>query len=309
MLARRLIQSLSVSDDAEGIMISGLKQACGFEYTSKLQRMFTDITLSGDINEKFKEFLRNKSLELGKVDFNIMVLTAGSWPLQTQSSNFNVPQELEKCVNHFQTYYNTQHHGRKLNWLHHLSKGDIRALCLKKKYEMQVSNYQMAVMLLYNSAEGNSITFEHALNSTSIKDVELKKTIESLVEAKLLICKDRKDGEYALTDSFTINSAFTSKRLKIKLTAAVQKETKQENDQTHKAVEEDRKIFLQAAIVRIMKARKVLNHVNLVQEVIEQAKVRFTPHIPMIKKCIEGLIEKEYLTRIEGESDKYQYVA
>lgn len=58
-----------------------------------------------------------------------------------------------------------------------------------------------------------------------------------------------------------------------------------------------------------MKARKVLNHVNLVQEVIDQAKARFTPNVPMIKKCIEQLIEKEYLTRIEGENDKYQYVA
>ena len=31
---------MSASDDAEASMISKLKQACGFEYTSKLQRMF-----------------------------------------------------------------------------------------------------------------------------------------------------------------------------------------------------------------------------------------------------------------------------
>jgi hypothetical protein len=58
-----------------------------------------------------------------------------------------------------------------------------------------------------------------------------------------------------------------------------------------------------------MKARKVLTHVNLVQEVIQQSKLRFQPSIPMIKKCIEFLIEKEYLTRMGAESDKYQYVA
>lgn len=40
MLAKRLVQHMSASDDAESSMISKLKQACGFEYTSKLQRMF-----------------------------------------------------------------------------------------------------------------------------------------------------------------------------------------------------------------------------------------------------------------------------
>lgn len=40
MLAKRLVHHTSASDDAEASMISKLKQACGYEYTIKLQRMF-----------------------------------------------------------------------------------------------------------------------------------------------------------------------------------------------------------------------------------------------------------------------------
>lgn len=35
------------------------QQACGFEYTSKLQRMFQDIGVSKDLNEQFKKHLTN----------------------------------------------------------------------------------------------------------------------------------------------------------------------------------------------------------------------------------------------------------
>ena len=40
-LSKRLIYSVSASDEAEASMISKLRDACGFEYTNKLQRMFT----------------------------------------------------------------------------------------------------------------------------------------------------------------------------------------------------------------------------------------------------------------------------
>lgn len=55
-LARRLVQQTSASDDAESTMITKLKSACGFEYTSKLQRMFLDVGVSKSLNEAFKKY-------------------------------------------------------------------------------------------------------------------------------------------------------------------------------------------------------------------------------------------------------------
>ena len=40
-LSRRLIFGVSASAESEESMISKLKEACGFEYTNKFQRMFT----------------------------------------------------------------------------------------------------------------------------------------------------------------------------------------------------------------------------------------------------------------------------
>lgn len=63
-LAKRLVSQASASDDAEATMISKLKTACGFEYTSKLQRMFLDVGVSKDLNELFKKQIDTNGQQL-----------------------------------------------------------------------------------------------------------------------------------------------------------------------------------------------------------------------------------------------------
>eukprot|EP01132_Coremiostelium_polycephalum_P011565 gene11565-14165_t len=304
MLSRRLINGTSVSDDIERFMITGLKQACGFEYTSKFQRMFTDITLSTETNEDFKSYLTKNNISIGKIDFSILVLTSGSWSLHSQTSSFIVPQELTICISAFQQYYQNQHQGRKLNWLHHLCKAEVKTNFTKKPYEFQVTNFQLGILLLFNTQD--TVTLDDITKFTNLNENELSRTLQSLLEAKIILQKKNPDSA---TQEYVVNNAYANKRLKVKVSSSLQKETPTQTEETYKGIDEDRKLYLQASIVRIMKARKTTTHVSLIQEVIEHSRLRFQPNIPMIKKCIEQLIEKEYIQRAEGESDKYFYVA
>lgn len=51
------------------------QQACGYEFTSKLHRMYTDMSVSADLNNKFNNFIKNQDtiIDLG-ISFQIYVL-------------------------------------------------------------------------------------------------------------------------------------------------------------------------------------------------------------------------------------------
>uniref|UniRef100_A0A665VEY2 Cullin family profile domain-containing protein n=1 Tax=Echeneis naucrates TaxID=173247 RepID=A0A665VEY2_ECHNA len=308
MLAKRLIHCLSLSMDSEEAMINKLKQACGYEFTSKLHRMYTDMSVSADLNNKFNNFIKTQEtvVDLG-ISFQIYVLQAGAWPLtHVPSSTFAIPQELEKSVQMFELFYNQHFSGRKLTWLHYLCTGEVKMNYLSKPYVAMVTTYQMAVLLAFNNSQ--MVSYKELQDGTQMNEKELQKTIKSLLDVKMLNHDSEKE-EIEAESTFSLNMSFTSKRTKFKITTSMQKDTPQEMEQTRSAVDEDRKMYLQAAIVRIMKARKVLRHNALIQEVINQSKARFNPSISMIKKCIEVLIDKQYIERSQTSADEYSYVA
>ncbi|KAJ3109444.1 hypothetical protein HDU97_006689 [Phlyctochytrium planicorne] len=300
LLAKRLIFASSISDDAESNMITRLKNACGFEYTAKLQRMFTDMALSGDVNRHFASDLAKTNKSLG-VDFNILVLTAGSWPLANNMvTDVQLPVELETCVSEFSRFYGSVHNGRKIAWLYHLSKVDMKVNFTDRRYELNVSLHQLCLLQLFN--KNDRFAVKELVELTKIPESDIRRLLKPLLDIKMLESSTSVVEESSI---ITLNMKFTSKRTKIKVSANIQMESNQEAASTRKAVEDDRRLFVEATIVRIMKSRKTIGHALLVQDTIDLSKSRFPATVSLVKKCIEKLIEKGYMARKDDDLDVY----
>ena len=169
----------------------------------------------------------------------------------------------------------------------------------------------------------------------------LAPTPQSLACGKVRVLNKTPRGkEVCDGDAFDVNDALNEPRVRIKINAIQMKESPEEAAVTNEKVFQDRQYHIDAAIVRIMKARalrcalrrlpariaraltatahrmrgaqtrKSLTHVALVNELMAQLK--FPARREDLKKRIESLIEREYLERVPGaagEAAAYSYLA
>ncbi|CAF1367900.1 unnamed protein product [Rotaria sordida] len=308
MLAKRLVDQLSVSNDDEKLIISKLKQTCGFEYTSKFEQMIQDIDISKTLIDQYRMDCKNKNLK-DIVDFSVMVLRSNSRSF-SPLPNIILPIELKATFDSFKDFYNCRHNGRKLILLHQYSKGEIQRFFTKQKYTLQVSIYQMIVLLLFN--EELNWTVEQIKAKTQIKTELLHQVLVSLLKSKILFSKeiteDFQDSNIKMNHKIELTEDFISENLRVNLNVGLKSTKQKDLEYLNESIDEDRKFVIQAAIVRIMKERQNLKYSLLIKEIIEQLSLRFKPKVSLIKKCIDLLIEKEYLQRDVNDKDILHYV-
>ena len=283
-LSKRLLGKGS-NDELERIMISKLKTECGYQFTSKLEGMFTDIRLSKSTMEDYIKLITSSPYSTNNdscpFEFDICILTAGFWPSSTESQYCRIPSIIRNyCVDPFSNYYFSRLTGRKLSWQYQLGSADLRGNFSGGKREINVSTYQMFILLLFNDKETYSL---HEIREiTGIPENELRRHLLSLCTPKFkIINKQSKMKGIAEDDNFSFNDAYTSKlkRIKIPLISSKEFSGVDEVDKSLSSipasVEEDRRHLIEATIVRIMKARKILSHSDLLTETMRQCSHRF----------------------------------
>ena len=255
--------------------------------------------------------------------------------------NIVLPDGIVSVRSRFEKYYNGKYQGRRIAWQYSLGNCVVKATfprCTGPK-ELMVNMPQSLVLLCFQDDDGDDgkgLTIDDIAKRTGIDDKgELTRVLQSLsmgregtrvlrkidhvqeaveggddAAAKPSSDSPRKKQKVRRTvgplDRFRFNSSFTSNQRRIRITNITMKETTEERTKTHDSVSKDRLYFIDAAVVRIMKARKAVDHRDLMGEVLAQLK--FPASSSDIKKRIESLIEREYMERVDGVS-RYKYLA
>lgn len=270
-LSRRLLLKRSVSMDAERQIISKMKIEVGTQFTSKLEAMFSDITISSDLTNAYRTYVAQNGANEKAPELDVSVLTSTRWPIEMMtrpdqdSVPIRYPAAIDRLRTSFEQFYYNKHSGRKLSWQLNMGGADIRAVFVRPngklaRHELSVSTYAMIILMLFNDIPvDQSLSFTEIQASTGIPENELIRNLQSLAVAPKtrVLIKEPMSRDINPTDKFFYNSSFSSQYMKIKIGVVSGAGNKVENKDQRKETEEkmglERRITIEAAIVRIMK--------------------------------------------------------
>ena len=345
-LGRRLLFGSGASnDDAERSVLARLKLQCGSQYTQKMEGMLTDLSLARDKQNAFNEWRAGRANRLGQgarspaqsaaaaaaaaVDLSVTILTTGFWP-KYPSFDLQLPPELAAGVAAFSEFYESTNLHRKLTWQYTIGSCQLRGQFSPKPLDLVLATTQAAALMMFNDAPDETLSYSELRDRLKMPDDDAQRVLASLsvLKHRVLLKRDGGSGggsssaaaagagggaaakasrKISPTDVFTVNASFTDRLRRVKI--PLPQISSEEKRKVVEDVARDRCFAIDAAIVRTMKARKVLSHRELLLEVTPQLARLFSPDPKVIKKQIESLIEREYMARDPERPTVYKYLA
>ncbi|KAJ4824347.1 hypothetical protein Tsubulata_045692, partial [Turnera subulata] len=283
-LADRLLLDQSPNSDHEMNMLEKLKLQFGSGLTSYMDVMIKDWTSKKEIQDRFGTYLATQDhLDF---DLSVSVLTGGYW-LDFHSSDLELPAEMARGEKIFNDFYCREVKSKKLVWIYSLGTCDILAKFDVKHIQLSMTTFQAAILLLFNTAD--ILSYSDIKTRSNLNQDQLIAVLRSLSCDKYqILVKYPASSTVSETDFFELNMKFTDAMDRIRVRDSLQPLFSPldiligrlpipsvEIDEAVEAVEavyaeKRRKYAIQAAIVRIMKARKTLGQEELLGECVEQ---------------------------------------
>lgn len=289
MMALRLLNKSIANIEIEKNIVKFIKQESGLKFVNRLQGMINDI---------------ENNILIDSEEISVQILTSNFWPKE-KFLHIITPESFSQLCKESLNKYCSTHTGRTL--IYRLEYGTcVVNMLANKNYTLIGTIFQGCILLLFNTK--SSYLLDELLATIGGSPKEIKKNILGLVKSKILL-KNSKGKVLLDTDNLWVNEKFSSNLNRIHLEVVNFEDTEKEKVVADKEVDDSRKHFIEATVVKIMKMRNVIEHKLLVAEVIKFCVGRFSPDIKMIKDRIEGLILREYISRSKDQYDVYHYIA
>lgn len=280
-MAQRILAAKGYNEEYERVIIESLKKHCGLGYTHKMERMFKDAEDSQVIFQDWTDSIQNPPLSM-QAPASVLVLTAGVWPPLAES-NLKLPPPFQSACDNFASWYTSKFGKQRiLQWRCHLASAELKCTFGSRVYVITMPLPCTAIMLQFAEDSG-PLNLKQLVDATGMNDSAILPFLDALTSA---------NHPLLLADSGTwfVNQDFSSKLLRFSLqTASVASIIDDDSLRGTKAkVVVCRDQLLDAAIVRIVKSRKVIGHSALVQEVCAQLSTFFEPRPSDIKKVLSS---------------------
>ena len=297
-LAKRLLLDKSKSNDMEKLMISKLKSECGSVFILRLRNIQNDIDFSNTLNTTFMESFQSQ------IDFKVWVLTENGWPKASILKPV-LPSSLNLIKENFSKFYSNQLNKRYLIWNTNMSYCELNCCFPNGNKSLTVSFHQALILLLFN--DHDKLTVDEMAQRTQIPAEVVKAEVAQMVKKCRIIQKASEEKGFSESTALVFNSNFRHKLYKITINTFQLKESLVETKETIEKVLGERMYIIDAAVVRIMKSRRVFEFKELLKEVF--INLRFDVSTMDVKKRIDTLIDREFIRRDEDSKDLFHYIA
>lgn len=284
-----------------------------------------------------------------KIDLDFSVITTNFWPMPINKNMEDVTYvpALDIAKASFEKFYSNTYSGRNLTWAPNMCTMDLKMNFDDKSYQINMPTLAGFIILTcFNDEDMEDgtkfLTFDDIQQQTNIPTQDLIRHLQSIsVAPKTRILKKiPMSRDIRSTDKFSLNLEFKSPQTKFKILAvslssasfssskenttmqdgnkfdatyaSSNVESNEEHARTVASIQKSREYEIDAAIVRVMKARKSEKYQVLVTEVVRligDIGKRFRPQPSLVKRRVEELVDKEYLRRDENDRELFWYVA
>lgn len=240
-----------------------------------------------------------------------IVLTSSSWVLPREpAQRMQIPYAAEAAIAEFTQYYSDKYQQRKLNFRHDLTnvilsfKGSA-----KTSYRISMVAPQACLLLLFNAHE--KLTIPEIQDKLNLSQDKVKQLLMTLLVRPSKSCKTgivvkhMQKGQRAMpllpTDTFGLAPQFhhAKRAFAVKRPARAPVVIQMPR----------RNVRLEAALVRTMKASKVMTERELIRRAMNQVAAHFKPDVLVVKRVVEDLVKRGYMKRNQEDHTKLDYLA